>query len=133
MPESGDARISLSEAKLDAALVKMELRLRIYFDEQLKGKADTAAVVILQSEMAAMQRGDFSPAFRRSLVEVVEQQGVSAADRTWTRRERAFGAVGAFVAVIALMASLYFGIQAAASATGDVPPTSIEGVLHETG
>lgn len=116
------ARLTLSEERLHRALAEMELRLRIYFDDQLKHKADTTPVLELQSDVRALNRGDWPPAFRRALAEFVEEQGVVSSDRAWTARERIMGAFAVLLSVIALVSSLYFSSQAGASPDDDRPP-----------
>lgn len=128
MPDSstdhGDQqRISVSHSLLRAELAEMELRLRIYFDEQLKHKADAAPFLVLSAKVEALDRGDFTPVHRRALIELIEQQGAVATDKQWTSRERIFGAIAVLVAVVSFAFTVYVATAAASPDTPAPTPT----------
>lgn len=120
------ARLTVSREALRADLAEMELRLRIYFDEQLKHKADAAPVAELALKLDALDRGDFTQVHRRALTEFVESVTQRRIDRGWTARERIFGAVAILVAVLSLVFSVYTGVTAAGAA-GQQPPAQERG------
>lgn len=123
-PQHRDARISVSESTLRAALAEMELRLRIYFDDQLKHKADAAPFIELYARVDALDRGDFTKVHRRALIELIEEQGVTQAEKTWTGRERVFGAIAVLIAILSFAFTVY--VATASANSGD--STSIERV-----
>lgn len=112
MSDPGEIRISLSEARLEAALAAMELRLRVYFDEQLKNKAAATDFLVLKAQVDALDRGDFTEVHRRALTEFINDHQSEREGRAWTRNERWFGAIAILISVIAVAASIYFGATA---------------------
>lgn len=128
MGEQEAARISVSRDALRADLAEMELRLRVYFDDQLRHKQDSAPFIELALKVDALDRGDFSEVHRRALTEFIESTQRVRQDRGWTARERIIGVVAIIVAVVSLGLSLYVGLAAAGrAATDPTPVTTTEG------
>jgi hypothetical protein len=111
--DSPDKPITVSRSDLRADLAEMELRLRIYFDDQLKNKADRADVLENTGILRAINRGEFSPAHERAVEEIVVTTLAEKSDKGWTARERIFMVVGILVAVISLALSAYVSLAAA--------------------
>jgi hypothetical protein len=118
-------RLSLSEEKLQLALAQLELRLRIYFDEQLKLKADAAQVAQNTAQLGDLRRGDFSPALKRSIEEVVTDTITARADSGWTSRQRTIAVVAIVVAVFSLAATIYALASARSSPVSRALPALI--------
>lgn len=95
----------MSRDALRADLAEMELRLRLYFDEQLKHKADRAEVAEMKLTLDGLDRGDFTPVHERALTDFVEKVIDQQLDRSWSRRERAMAVTSAFIAVITFLVS----------------------------
>ncbi len=122
MSNGGDSpRISVSESTLRAALAEMELRLRVYFDEQLKHKAEQSDYVILASAVNALDRGDFTPVHNRALADFIDNHLSQQADRGWTARERRLGVVAILLTVLAIASSIFFGARAASAHASPAP------------
>lgn len=117
-------RISISEEKLKIALLEMEARLRIYFDEQLKHKAEQATVVELTHHMGAQRRGEFNPAQVAVMKELVTGVLEAQEDRGWTRRERMVAVIAVAISALALIFSVYFGVRAASAQHASPQQTS---------
>ena len=113
MADGEGQRISVSESTLRAALAEMELRLRVYFDEQLKHKAEKGDVAILAQSVNALDRGDFTPVHERALTDFIDNHLSQQADRGWTARERRLGVVAILLTVLMFASSIYFGVRAA--------------------
>ena len=122
MADGDGQRISVSESTLRAALAEMELRLRVYFDEQLKHKAEQGDYAILAAQVNALDRGDFTPIHERALTEFIDNHLSQQADRGWTARERRLGVVAILLTALMLMASVYFGVRAASTHGSAEPP-----------
>jgi hypothetical protein len=120
-----NARITISEERLKLALAEMELRLRVYFDEQLKHKADQGDFVQISLAVNNIVRGDFSPSHRRGLVSVVEDVIESRSSQGWTRRERLFAYVAVVVTILTFGMGLYVTASNASASSGP-PPTTLE-------
>lgn len=115
----GETRISVSEEKLNLALAQMELRLRIYFDEQLKSKQDTGPFALLALTVDKLDRGDFTPVHERALTDFIESVLDEKTDRGWNTRERLFMTIGVIATVISLALSIYVTTSVA---TASPPP-----------
>jgi len=100
-------RITVSRDALRADLAEMELRLRVYFDEQLKHKADSAQVDANTRQLQDLRRGDFSPAFRRTVEEIAIDAITERTDAGWTSRQRTIAVVAIFVAIFSLLTTIY--------------------------
>jgi len=100
-------RITVSRDALRADLAEMELRLRVYFDEQLKHKADASTVAANSQQLQDLRRGDFSPAFRRTIEEIAIDAMNERTDAGWTSRQRLIAVVAICVAVLSLLTTLY--------------------------
>ena len=92
-------RISVSRDALRAELAEMELRLRIYFDEQLKHKASAAEFAELSLRFMARERGEFTDAQVASMRTIARDIAKAADDAEWTPRQRLFGAASALACV----------------------------------
>lgn len=99
-------RITVSRDALRADLAEMELRLRFYFDEQLKHKADSAPVIELMRKVDALDRGDFTDVHRRALAEFIEEHTIVQQGATWTRRERLIAVLSVCATITSLMLSV---------------------------
>jgi hypothetical protein len=104
-------RITVSRDALRADLAEMELRLRVYFDEQLRHKADAATVATNTLLLGQFSRGEFTPAQVASIQTIAEKAMDERTGRSWTARERATGIAALLVMVLSLAASIYFGAQ----------------------
>ena len=118
--ETPNARISVSRDALRADLAEMELRLRLYFDEQLRGKADTVELLRLSALMNQMDSGNFSPALKRSLEDVIEGAITAKTDRGWTKRERLFGVLAVIVMLVSFTFTVYTFTSARLSAPNSI-------------
>ena len=127
MADGDGVRLSISEEKLDAALAKMELRLRIFLEEQLKGKADAGPFVTLALKVDALDRGDFTKVHERALNDFIEKHLAEVQDTAWTSRERFLYTIGSVVTIMAFVVSLYFGVS---TARGAIHASSGQGVTH---
>lgn len=114
-------RITVSRDALRADLAEMELRLRLYFDERLSTKADAVTQVRLESQMADLRRGEFTDAFRRSVVSIVEDAQEELTDRGWTRRERMIGVIAMVLAVVSFAFTVYVSTSSASSLPSETP------------
>lgn len=114
-------RITVSRDALRADLAEMELRLRLYFDERLSTKADAVTQVRLESQMADMRRGEFTDAFRRSIVSIVEDTQEELTDRGWTRRERMIGVIAMILAIVSFAFTVYVSTSSASSLPSETP------------
>lgn len=121
-------RLSLSEERLRAALAEMELRLRIYFDEQLKHKADQSQVLLNTALLSSIDRGEFSPSHRRALAEFIDEHMSEKRDEGWTATQRIMGVVGICFVIFSFTLSFYVAVGKAAleGIRGDNPPAQIE-------
>ena len=99
------ARITVSRDALRADLAEMELRLRVYFDEQLRHKADSGEFAKLALRVDQMDRGEFTDVHRRALVDLIEAQSQEREDRSWTFKQRVGGFITAVTAVGTLILS----------------------------
>lgn len=131
MADGDGQRITVSESTLRAALAEMELRLRVYFDEQLKHKAEQGDFAVLASSVNALDRGDFTPVHERALTEFIDNHLSQQADRGWTARERRLGVVAILLTALMFAASVYFGVRAA-SAHGTAPPQQQSSLTRST-
>jgi hypothetical protein len=100
------SRISVSRDALRAELSEMELRLRIYFDDQLKHKADSAMVLEFALKFVSLVRGVFSVVLKRALESLVDDHLGERAATTWTRRERVLASLSGMVALSMLTLSV---------------------------
>ncbi len=98
MDESAKA-ITISRADLRADLAEMELRLRIYFDDQLKKKADIGNVTENTLALEKLGKGEFNDAQRNAIEVLISNTLVQKTDRGWTTRERYFGILTILVAL----------------------------------
>lgn len=112
--ETTPNRINVSRDALRADLAEMELRLRVYFDNQLQHKADKselAGLIVrvndLEKSRQARDRGDFTHAQSRAIASLAQEQADLRTDRGWTSRERAFAVVGLFITLSALALSAF--------------------------
>lgn len=130
MAESPDydslKRVTVSRDALRADLAEMELRLRVYFDDQLKHKADSATVSELALKMDKLDRGEWTEVHRRALEELIKGQERRESDKSWTSRERTFGVAVVIMTLISLVASLWFSTHSASAQTqSSTPITSV--------
>ncbi len=91
--------ITISRADLRADLAEMELRLRIYFDDQLKKKADTGIVAEHAIALEKLGKGEFNAAQTNAIEVILTGTLTERTDRGWTTRERWFGILTIFVAL----------------------------------
>lgn len=92
-------RISVSRDALRAELAEMELRLRIYFDEQLKHKASAAEFAEMHLRFIARERGEFTDAQISAIRGLAHEAARVRSDAEWTPRQRLFGAASALACV----------------------------------
>lgn len=117
--EGNPKRLSISEETLRLQLAELELRLRIFFAEQLERKANASDMAANLTRLDALERGDFTPAFQRSLHAQVVQEAADSSGTMWTKRERMIMVVGAVVTVLMLSLNAYVVYSASA-----IPATS---------
>ncbi len=91
--------ITVSRDALRADLAEMELRLRLYFDDQLRNKASAATVAEHALALEKFARGEFTEAQKNAIETVVENTLTIKTDRGWTSRERWFGIITILVAL----------------------------------
>lgn len=103
--EGHPRRLSISEETLRLQLAELELRLRIFFAEQLEKKANALDLELLKDRATAVESGVLTPAMRRSMVELIEEENDRSATSTWTSRERLVMVVGMLVTVAMLAIS----------------------------
>lgn len=125
MSDEAPNRITVSRDALRADLAEMELRLRVYFDDQLRHKADLATVVLHAQALDALGRGEFTDAQTRSITEIAEHVLEENTGRTWTKRERWIGVVALVLTVLSLALSAYFGSKAAQTTPITTPPEAV--------
>lgn len=111
MSDESPSRISVSRDALRAELAEMELRLRFYFDDQLRHKADSGPVVELALKVDALDRGDFTDVHRRALTEFVEGLTAARTDRAWTGKERLMAVLSTTVTLAALLLSVLVALH----------------------
>lgn len=114
---TGHKRLSISEETLRLQLAELELRLRIFFSEQLEKKANAADVVANTARLDALERGDFTPAFQRSMQDEIIREGVYSKGTIWTKRERMVMVVGLIVTIIMLSLNAYIVYHSTQSPT----------------
>ena len=93
------SRISVSRDALRAELAEMELRLRIYFDEQLKHKASSVELAELALKVSAHERGEFTPAWEEKIRTIAEDVARQSSADSWLPKGRVatvMAAVGGF-------------------------------------
>lgn len=105
------SRITVSRDALRADLAEMELRLRLYFDDQLRHKADAGPVYELIAKVDALDRGDFTESHRRALVELITAQTAERQAAAWSWRERAMAVVSAAVTLASLLLALVIAFK----------------------
>lgn len=116
-------RITVSRDALRADLAEMELRLRLYFDERLSTKAEAASLERLSGQMIDVRRGEFTDAFKRAIVGIVEETQDELSDKGWTRRERLIGILAMILAVVSFAFTVYVSTS---SASAQATPSSME-------
>lgn len=109
--EGHPRRLSISEETLRLQLAELELRLRIFFAEQLEKKANAIDVAANSARLDALERGDFTPAFTRAVHEQVVAEAFSSSGTVWTRRERMVMVIGLVVTIIMLSLNAYVVYQ----------------------
>lgn len=108
MSDDTPSRISVSRDALRAELAEMELRLRIYFDEQLKHKASSVALAELALKVSAHERGEFTPAWKEAVRSIAEEEARTRSADSWLPKGRvatvmaAVGGFGYFILAIYL-------------------------------
>lgn len=112
-------RLTISEETLRLQLAELELRLRIFFSEQLEKKASHEEFVKLREEFDRLNRGDFAPAHKRALINVVDEEMDVSSTHTWTKRERLVMVLGITLTAFMLLLNVY--IVSSASAIGKAP------------
>lgn len=98
--------LTVSREALRADLAEMELRLRIYFDEQLKHKADQAVVAEHSLQLDRLSRGEWTPAQKLAIEEIVDGSMSERSDRGWTTKERLFGVAAILISVLTLIVTV---------------------------
>lgn len=106
MADETPSRISVSRDTLRAELAEMELRLRVFFEAQLQGKADKADLIELKLAMSKFEQGEFTTAMHRTVDERIEDFVGAKSTREWTSRDRFISVVQVFTASAALILSL---------------------------
>jgi hypothetical protein len=106
MDPQAPKQVSVSRDALRADLAEMELRLRIYFDEQLKHKADAAEVIEHSLTLSRFAKGEFTQAQVLTMEDIVETVLTERTTRGWTTRERWFGVLTVIIAVVSFILAL---------------------------
>ncbi len=91
--------VTVSRDALRADLAEMELRLRVYFDDQLRHKADMSVVAEHALALDRLGRGEFTKAQTQAIEGIIALTFTEKTDRGWTTRERYFGVLTIFVAL----------------------------------
>lgn len=124
--ESSPKRLSISEETLRLQLSELELRLRIFFQEQLAQKASAADVRLSEARLNALERGDFTPAFSRALTEKVEAGAKAAKTTAWTGRERLVMLAGIFITFLVFALNIYVVAKSNSNPTPKATPAALE-------
>lgn len=104
------SRISVSRDALRADLAEMELRLRIFLEDQLRQKADAATVAENSRLLLAFGRGEFTPAQQASIRVLAAAQTTADQDKGWTRKQRIGGLIAITVTVLSFLTSVSLGL-----------------------
>lgn len=113
MAEDSNNRISISEERLRAALAEMELRLRIWLDEQLKHKADTATLLEvvrrvgdLEVNRQARDRGELTQAQVLFIDDRIDERAATRTSQGWSSRERWMAVASVLIAAAMFVLSI---------------------------
>ena len=105
--------ITVSRDALRAEMAEMELRLMNAIRVELASKANVSDVSALRATVEVLMaarirddRGEFTPAQTASMRAIVGEVTTSRSDEGWTRRERFFGSLTAFVISATLVLSM---------------------------
>jgi hypothetical protein len=98
-PRNEGHRLSISEERLRYNLSELEWRLRAYFDEQLRHKADIATVEEVKQHIRALERGDFTPSAQRALTDIIESTLAGEGDSKWKGWQRIISVCAIMVAI----------------------------------
>jgi hypothetical protein len=109
-----DERISVSRDALRAELAEMELRLRVYFDEQLKHKAENTYVLDIAHKLDRIDRGEFTEVHERAIAARIDRRLGEKSATVWTARERLAAATTAVTAVGTLALYLLVAVHGGA-------------------
>lgn len=129
-------RITVSRELLRAELSEMELRLRIYFDEQLKHKVDAERVDKLEHDFVLLQRtallqegpiaqevaantmalkrlndGEFTKSQILTLEDVIDERLAERAKNSWTLRERKVTLLSLAVSVLVVVLTAIYTLH----------------------
>lgn len=118
MSEDTPSRITVSRDALRADLAEMELRLRTYFDEQLRHKANAADLASLALKVERLDqlrsdrdRGEFTPAATRAMRSLIEEINEESSDKEWTSRERLMAVLSVLTAGTMLVLSILLAVH----------------------
>lgn len=117
-------RLSISEETLRLQLAELELRLRIFFSEQLEKKASRDELIKLREEFDSLNRGDFTPAHKRALINLVDVEMDVSTSQTWTKRERLVMVLGILLTAMMLLLNVYIVSSANSAGSGVSPNVS---------
>lgn len=115
------SRITVSRDALRADLAEMELRLRLYFDEQLRAKASAVDMGILMAQMNDIRRGEFTDAHKRAVQDLVVEALDDHTDRGWTNRQRIFGVIAIMIAAASFSLTIFLAATAKDAAAANTP------------
>jgi hypothetical protein len=111
MSDDTPRTVTVSREALRADLAEMELRLRIYFDDQLKHKADVGAFTDVALRFDRLDRGEWTDTHRRALVDLIENITQGESDRSWSRRERVMGILVGGISASAFLLSFVLAVN----------------------
>ena len=111
MADDQPSRITVSRDALRADLAEMELRLRLYFDDQLRYKADRGAFLDVALKLDQLDRGDWTPVHKRALIELIEEQTAARSDKGWATKERVIAVASALTGMIAFVLSTTIALR----------------------
>ena len=113
--EDGDGvrRVNVSRDALRADLAEMELRLRIFIEAELRGKASQFDLNEIQKRVKdledlrrARDRGELTPALERQVRALAHAEADLESTREWTGRERFLAVVSVLTAATMLLLSI---------------------------
>lgn len=113
----GIRRVSVSRDALRADLAEMELRLRVFIEAELRGKANQYDLVELGKRVKdledlrrARDRGELTPALERQIRSLASAEDDLEQAKDWTGRQRVMAVVSLLIAATMLFLSILLAI-----------------------
>lgn len=118
--EDGDGvrRVSVSRDALRADLAEMELRLRVFIEAELHGKAGLADMLEVKTRVKdledlrrARDRGEMTPALERQIRALAHAEDDLEIAKEWTSRQRIMAIGSLVVAATMLFLSIWLAFH----------------------